>query len=120
MKKLLSPAIVVAVSMFIFLAVGTASAQKVGGYRSTLAAAADVKAAAAFAVSAQAEKTDAEITLHQILKAEKQVVSGTNYRLCLMVMDGDDMYNVTAVIYQDLKQNYALTSWTKANCGGSE
>ncbi|MBK9437062.1 MAG: hypothetical protein IPN51_03580, partial [Chloracidobacterium sp.] len=46
-------------------------------------------AAADFAIEAQSEKTEKEYTLEDIVKAERQVVQGSNYRLCLKVsVDG--------------------------------
>lgn len=49
-----------------------------------------------------------EIWTKQILKAEKQVVAGTNYRLTVLMSDGK---KYQAVIYQDLQGAAELTSY---------
>ena len=91
---------------------------KVGGYKAVSVEDAAVVAAADFALAAQSEKTEVEIELGEIVKAERQVVQGSNYRLCMMVNSGgDEAYFVQAVVYQDLKRAYKLTSWAESNCG---
>lgn len=113
---------VCAFSMIAFLA-GSGSGQKVGGYKEAATTEAGVKAAAAFAVRAQTEKTGRKETLMSIYKAEKQVVAGTNYRLCLKVTsegeedEADIIHFVQVVVYVDLKGNSKLTSWADSDCG---
>lgn len=103
---------------------GAANAQKVGGYRDIPKTDSGAKAAAEFAVSTQAEKSNKEIELVSVHKAERQVVAGSNYRLCLKITTSGDNGDVTSyvkvVVYQDLKQEYKLTSWEKSDCGGDD
>ena len=91
-----------------------------GGYKAIETTDEGVAAAADFAIKAQSEKDEMEYALGGIAKAERQVVAGSNYRLCMDVSaNGEDGSYVQAVIYVDLKQNYKLTSWEASNCGGS-
>ncbi len=122
----LSSVIVAVACLFVLAEAVSAQRPKLGGYRSADVSAADVQAAAEFAVTAQAEKTEKEMTLVDVLVAEKQVVAGTNYRLCLKVDseagEGQDYVTifVQAVVYVDLKGNKKLTSWAISDCGGEE
>lgn len=101
----------------------SANAQKVGGYKSIAADDAGARAAAAFAVKEQAKKTSQTLQLVSVEVAERQVVGGSNYKLCLIVNKEGDMgeedekLRVTVVVYQNLKQEYNLTSWNKSTCG---
>lgn len=91
---------------------------KVGGYKAVSVEDATVVAAADFAVAAQTDKTEVEIELGEIVKAERQVVQGSNYRLCMLVSSGgDEAFYVQAVVYRDLKRAFKLTSWAESNCG---
>lgn len=93
-------------------------AQMVGGYKVVAKTDAAAVAAADFAVEAQTEKSGTEYTLEDIVKAERQVVQGSNYRLCLEVgSGGDDTSFVQAVVYVDLKGNKKLSSWADSTCG---
>ncbi len=101
----------------------TASAQKLGGYKDIPKTDAAAKEAAEFAVSTQAEKTSKTMELVTVVHAERQVVQGTNYRLCLQVNSegGEGQDDVTifvkVVVYVDLKGNHKLTSWEISDCG---
>lgn len=101
----------------------SANAQKVGGYKSIAADDAGARAAAEFAVKEQAKKTSQTLQLVSVEVAERQVVGGSNYKLCLIVNKEGDMgeedekLRVTVVVYQNLKQEYSLTSWDKSTCG---
>ena len=113
--------IAVFVGMMAMFAV-TANAQIVGGYKAIAADDAGAQAAAEFAVSAEAAKTSRSIELVSVHKAERQVVAGSNYRLCLKITsqgedgEADVTHFVQAVVYQNLKREYKLTSWTKSDC----
>lgn len=90
----------------------------VGGYGSVAKTDATVIAAAKFAVAKQSETADSELSLGKIVKAERQVVAGMNYRICMNVnVEGDEPMSVIAIVYQDLKRNYSLSSWKAATCG---
>lgn len=97
---------------------------KTGGYKSVPAGEPNVKAAAAFAVQAKNEELeDVEISLEEILGAERQTVAGANYRLCLLIkMPGEDGEDasvfIRAVVFQSLKGEYSLKSWAEDDdCG---
>jgi len=101
----------------------TTNAQRVlGGYKPAKTDDARVVAAAEFAVSDRAEKNAEQegLTLDLVDKAETQVVAGTNYRLCLTVKLEDETQQIEAVVYQNLKQAYSLTSWTIKDCADNE
>ncbi|CAN5422545.1 hypothetical protein BH10ACI1_BH10ACI1_08400 [soil metagenome] len=92
----------------------TANAQTVlGGYKSAATDNERVVAAANFAVDKRVEThTEQEgLTLDSIDKAEMQSVGGINYRVCMTVSIDDESQQVRAVVYQNLKQEYSLTSW---------
>lgn len=76
--------IAVFVGMMVMFAV-SANAQMVGGYKSIASDDAGAQAAAEFAVDAQSTKSGKTIELDWISKAERQVVQGSNYRLCMKV-----------------------------------
>lgn len=124
MKRMMLWSVMAAVCLLMLA--GDASAQKLGGYKAADAAAADVQAAAEFAVATRAEKEQKEMELVDVLVAEKQVVAGTNYRLCLKVDseagEGQDYVTifVQAVVYVDLKGNKKLSSWAISDCGGED
>ncbi|MEP6945600.1 MAG: cystatin domain-containing protein [Acidobacteriota bacterium] len=97
------------------------SAQMVGGYKQIAKTDADAHAAAVFAVGAEGQKDGLSIELMSVQQAERQVVAGTNYRLCLSVTAGSEAsMTVRTVVYRDLKGKYKLTSWTEEDCGGSD
>ena len=99
---------------------------KLGGYKEASATEAGVKSAAAFAVKQKAADSELKQTLMRIAKAEKQVVAGTNYRLCLKVTsaggedEADIVHYVQVVVYVDLKGNSKLTSWEDSDCGDDD
>jgi len=98
----------------------TAFAQRIlGGYKTASTSDERVVAAAEFAVGQKAEEQEG-LTLDSIEKAETQTVAGTNYRLCLKVSLEDETQEVKAVVFQNLKQEYSLTSWVVEDCAESE
>src|SRR5262245_37239547 len=103
-----------------------AAAQKTGGYKEISKTDDGAKAAAEFAVSERAEKTGGTAKLVSIQKAERQVVAGMNYRLCLEVItsgkegEADVPEQVKIVVYRNLKNEYSLTSWVKEECAPEE
>lgn len=116
-----------AVAIAIFAAaLGFASeamGQKVGGYKTIEATDEGARAAAEWAVRHQGEKTESAIELMSLVKAERQVVQGMNYRLCMQVNEeakDEPTSFVLAVVYMDLKKNYKLTSWAADSTCGDE
>lgn len=105
-----------------FACFSTAYAQRVGGYKPIAATDPAAKEAADFAVDAQMEKSGKKIELVKLNKAERQIVQGTNYKLCLKVKsegaegEADVTHFVEAIVYVDLKRNYSLRSWKPTDC----
>jgi hypothetical protein len=83
----------------------------VGNYREASKTDRDVVSAARFAVKSEKRRQGGHVSLVSIERAEKQVVAGLNYRLCLKVKMKGKTEDVTAVVYKNLKQKYSLTSW---------
>jgi len=71
----------------------------------------EVKAAASFAVKAEVKTTGKPIRLVEVVKAEKQVVAGLNYRIDLKVQDGEKILRAQAVVWRKLDGSHSLTSW---------
>lgn len=95
----------------------------VGGYKPADVTNQDVVKAADFAIDAQlAKQPDVLIELLTIEKAERQLVQGTNFRLCLTVQIGDsgdetnEEQTVSVVIYRNLKNQFTLRSWQESDC----
>lgn len=82
-----------------------------GGYSERATNDRGVAAAAAFAVRERGRRVGRRVTLLEIRRAETQVVAGLNYRLMLTVREGGKERDVTAVVYQNLRQRLSLTSW---------
>jgi hypothetical protein len=55
-------------------------------------------------------------TLLEIEKAQTQVVAGLNYRVCIKVKLGSILRTADALVYQNLQQEYSLSSWTWDKC----
>jgi hypothetical protein len=107
----------------------TAAGQKepiVGGYKEVAMDAPEVTSVAAFAVAARGRKEHHTIKLISVETAERQVVAGMNYRLCLKVETEDTDNNVDAtenvkvLVFRSLQKTYTLKSWEKEDCGGDD
>ncbi|MEQ1604385.1 MAG: cystatin domain-containing protein [Pyrinomonadaceae bacterium] len=127
MRKTLFCTMMLAAVGFVF--VSQANAQKstvLGGYKEIAKADATAKKAALFAVSAEAKRSEKEIEFISVIKAERQAVAGSNYRMCLKVSDsgaeGQDAADVfvKAIVNIDLKGVYKLLSWEASDCGDDE
>ena len=121
MKKNLRLAMVFVAFYVTFGGVSEAFAQPpqppiVGGYQGASRIDRQVVSAARFAVNSQNGKRGDRISLISIERAEKQVVAGINYRLCLKVKRNGKAQEVTAVVYQDLQRRYSLSSWKVKSC----
>ncbi len=94
----------------------------VGGYANVPVTDNDVMKAAEFAINAQSEKIQqrgdqqpSKLQLLKILRAEQQVVAGTNYRLTLSVKENGSLQRTAEAIVweQAWRPNpYELTSWS--------
>ncbi len=96
----------------------------VGGYKAVSVTDAGVVAAADFAVSDHSEKNEVSLEVVSIQKAERQVVQGMNYRICVevkVVEEGNDETQfVQVVVYQNLKKVYKLSSWKPDGCAAAK
>jgi hypothetical protein len=98
----------------------------VGGYKAIETDAPEVTSAADFAVAARGRKEKMNIKLISVESAERQVVAGINYRLCLKVETEDTDNNVDAtetvkvLVFKSLQKAYTLKSWEKEDCGGDD
>ena len=89
----------------------------VGAYQQASVTDRDVMTAARYAVRKEKERRGGgSVKLVSIERAEKQVVAGTNYRLCLRVKIKGKIRRVTTVIYRNPDQMHALTSWKPGAC----
>ena len=88
----------------------------VGGYSSAETSDAGVKSAAQFAVGEQSTKTGRSLELIRIVRAERQVVAGLNYRICLEVTEAGARQQVLAIVYRNPAQQLSLTSWQPGAC----
>ncbi len=120
-------AVIFAVAAAVLAFSGDASAQRVlGGFKEIAATDATAKKAAEFAIAAEVKKTEKEIELIEVIKAERQTVAGSNYRMCLKVSDsgaeGQDAAEVfvKVVVNIDLKGKYKVVSYEASDCGEGE
>ena len=112
----------------VFGSVSASFAQiKVGGYRAISVEDAGAVEAAEFAVKTQSKKEEMKMSVESIKKAERQVVAGMNYKLCIEVYypsEEDETDGVLifaqAIVYKDLKGKFKLTSWMEAECAPEE
>jgi hypothetical protein len=118
MKRLLLAALAFVI---IGAAAPTSSAQVepvAGGYSERPTSDTGVAAAARFAVRERGRRIGQRVTLLEVRRAETQVVAGLNYRLHLTVRESRKERDVTAVVFQNLRQRLSLTSWVPAVGGG--
>ncbi|CAN5620282.1 hypothetical protein BH10ACI3_BH10ACI3_08210 [soil metagenome] len=114
-------ALVLSTFAFLLISDSASFAQIAGGYSMIEKNDPVVIKAANFAIKARSEATKKKFKLGEIAKAERQVVAGSNFRLCMQVSaNGGREMNVEAVVYQDLKNKYKLTSWTDSTCGDGD
>jgi hypothetical protein len=94
---------------------------KVGGYKVIPNTDAAAKEAANFAIGDKNAHGYSSFKLKEILKAERQIVAGSNYKICLSADDlgTGDSGTYQAVVYVNLKRESKLVSWAKAECGAA-
>ena len=94
--------------------------KSVGGYRETSKTDETVVAAANFAVASHNEKLKgASLELTSIERAERQIVAGSNYRICLALKSNERLQQATAIVYLNLQNKFSLSNWANGNCAGS-
>lgn len=69
-------------------------------------------------VRQHAKRAHHSVMLVKINKAEQQVVSGMNYRICMDVRRGrrGRVHTVTAVVYEPIRKPMRLTKWQEGGC----
>jgi hypothetical protein len=91
-----------------------------GAYSEAYVTEREVVAAARFAVRTEQRKQGGRLSLLSVERAEKQVVAGLNYRLCLKIRVNGKAQEVKVVVYKNLKQRYSLSSWEAGECRNRE
>ncbi|MEI6178351.1 MAG: cystatin domain-containing protein [Verrucomicrobiota bacterium] len=81
-----------------------------GGY-SSAEIDSEVRTVAEFAVKTKSKSTERPLKLIKILKAERQVVAGLNFRFEIEVADGSKNLKARAVVWKKLHGLLVLTSW---------
>ena len=120
-KFILSAAFASAFGFMFSVGAVPSPAQMVGDYREASKTDRAVVSAANFAVKKQSEKQkNTPLKLISIEKAEKQVVAGMNYRMCLSVNSNKKMTQATATVYQNIKNEFSLTEWTDGKCANGK
>lgn len=92
------------------------TAAPLGRYSPVDTADADVRVAAEYAVSEQRARAGTHVVLRRIAGAERQVVAGLNFRLCLEVTVADARAEVQVIVYRNLQQRFSLVQWSSAQC----
>jgi hypothetical protein len=117
MKKSL-PAVMVFLAFYLTIggALGSTAQQQTGGYQEAPKDDPAVVSAAKFAVSDQQTKQGGTVSLVSIKRAETELISGINYRLCLKVKVNGKSQTVTAIVNKTLDDRQTLTSWEAGGC----
>lgn len=125
-KTLFCSLILMALTLVVAAAANAQQRPLLGGYKEIAKTDATAKKAAIFAAGAEAKRADKEIEFIAVIKAERQSVQGSNYRMCLKVSDGGaegqdaaDVF-VKAIVNMDLKGVFKLLSWEASDCGEDE
>ncbi|HXG86639.1 MAG TPA: cystatin domain-containing protein [Pyrinomonadaceae bacterium] len=96
---------------------GVSAQQIVGDYRKIMKTDAGALSAAKFAVKQEKRKKEnRRLSLASIERAESQIVAGTNYKICMKVINNGKIEDVSAVVYLNPKNKFSLTSWEKGVC----
>lgn len=115
MKKISAVSVNIIVFCVVYGCALACSAQIAGGYNAASKTDKNVIAAANFAVKTEAKKIPS-LNLIAIERAERQVVAGMNFRMCLSVKSAGKTRQATAVVYQNLKNKFSLSEWTNGKC----
>ena len=93
-----------------------ASAQTPGAYRLVPNDDSESLAAAKFAVQQEGQKLGKTIVFTSMVYAQQQVVSGTNFKLCIKVKVNGTSKRAETVVNRDLQKQFKLTSWKWGEC----
>ena len=77
----------------------------------------DVQAAVKFALSDRQKKDISKPKLLSIVSAERQFVSGDNFRLCLFLDRSGRTEFARVVVSRNAKKRWSVTIWTWGSCG---
>ena len=92
------------------------SAQTPGAYRLVPNDDSESLAAAKFAVQQEGQKLGKTIVFTSMVYAQQQVVSGTNFKLCIKVKVNGTSKRAETVVNRDLQKQFKLTSWKWGEC----
>jgi Aspartic acid proteinase inhibitor len=92
------------------------TAQTPGGYRLVPNDDSESIAAAKFAVREEGQKLGKTIVFTSMVYAQRQIVSGTNHKLCMKVKVNGTSKRAETVVNRDLQKQYKLTSWRWGEC----
>ncbi len=93
-----------------------AFAQHPGGYHLLSNDDPETVSATKFAVGEKGRTFGKTIVLTSIVHAQRQLVSGVNYKLCLKVRVDGTSKRSEALVYRNPQKQYSLTSWTWGQC----
>ncbi|KAL2473500.1 Cysteine proteinase inhibitor 5 [Forsythia ovata] len=68
---------------------------------------------AKFAVDEHNKEAKTNLKFQRVVKGEKQLVHGLNYKLVISAVDGAAAQNYVAVVYDKPWENFSLTSFEK-------
>lgn len=91
-------------------------AQTPGGYRLVPNDDSESMAAAKFAVREEGQKLGKTVVFTSMVYAQRQVASGTNYKLCMKVKVNGTSKRAETVVNRDPQKRYTLTSWKWGEC----
>lgn len=112
----------ICLAIFVFGVNGYAqSVPMVGGSKAVSPNDPQVVKAANFAASTQGAEENAVFMRGTIYSAERQVVAGSIYRICMEFGESPDEYQqVLTEIFVDLKGKMTLRAWDVGECAGEE
>ncbi|MSO24304.1 MAG: hypothetical protein EXQ58_13920 [Acidobacteria bacterium] len=93
-----------------------AFAQHPGGYHLLSNDDPETVSATKFAVGEKGRTFGKTIVLTSIVHAQRQLVSGVNYKLCLKVRVDGTSKRSEALVYRNPQKQYSLTIWTWGQC----
>lgn len=116
MHKMQMTRILFVLCIVMFGGVSGMPAQTPGGYRLVSNDDSEALAAAKFAVRERGQKLGRTIVLATMVYAQRQLVSGTNYKLCMKVKVDGTSKRAETVVHRNLQKQYTLTSWKWGEC----
>jgi hypothetical protein len=124
MKKHFQIRIVLAIVLVGLVSSGVAAQGRpiLGGSSKVSPTSADVVEAAEFAIGeARKKEEQTKIELVKVQSAERQVVAGTLYKLCMKVNIDDEEQDIKVVVFRALPKNgeaaeWELQSWDHQSC----